>query len=123
MKSVSEYIAGQPPTHRAALKRVRTAIRKALPAADEALSYGIPAYKIGGKVALYFAGWKTYYSIYPAKRSLVAAFKDELEPYETRGTTIRFPFARPVPTRLIERIAKYRLRELAPPAPTSKGRP
>jgi uncharacterized protein YdhG (YjbR/CyaY superfamily) len=57
-KSVSEYITSQPQETRGALKRVRTAIRKALPRAEETISYQIPAYKLDGRAVIYFAGWK-----------------------------------------------------------------
>ena len=57
---------------------------------------------------IYFAGWKKHYSLYPATAELVAAFKDELAPYELSKGTIRFPLSRPVPVRLIGRIARFR---------------
>jgi uncharacterized protein YdhG (YjbR/CyaY superfamily) len=83
--SVAGYLAAQPPKVRAALRKVRGAIRKALPTADEVISYQIPAYKLNGRVVIFFAGWKEHYSIYPAQRRLVAAFKEELAPYEVNA--------------------------------------
>jgi uncharacterized protein YdhG (YjbR/CyaY superfamily) len=63
---------------------------------------------------LYFAGWKKHYSLYPATADLVAAFKDDLAPYEVNDKgTIRFPLFEPVPVRLIARIAKFRAEETA----------
>jgi len=113
-KSVSEYIASQPTEARTVLKRVRSAIRKALPRAEETISYQIPAYKLNGRALIYFAGWKRHYSLYPATRPLVAAFKNELAPYEVNDKgTIRFPLSEPVPVRLIEAIAKFRAKEVA----------
>jgi len=112
--SVREYIAAQPLAARAALRRVRSAIRKALPRAEEAISYGIPTVKLDGRSVLAFAGWKEHYSLYPAGARLAAAFREELRPYEyNRKGTIRFPLAQPVPERLIERIARFRAREVA----------
>jgi len=113
-RNVSEYIAGFPRGVQTLLQRVRSTIRKAIPAAEEAISYGIPTYKLNGRHALYFAGWKEHYSLYPANARLVAAFKDELAPYEVNNKgTIRFPLAEPVPVRLIAGIAKFRAREVA----------
>lgn len=113
-KSVSEYIASQPTEARTVLKRVRSAIQKALPRAEETISYQIPAYKLNGRALIYFAGWKRHYSLYPATRPLVAAFKNELAPYEVNDKgTIRFPLSEPVPVRLIEAIAKFRAKEVA----------
>ena len=110
---VDEYIASQPKATQRLLQRVRSAIRKAVPEAEEVISYKIPAYKLHGAPVLYFAGWKQHYSLYPATARVVAAFKDELEPYEVSKGTIRFPLSQPVPVQLIGRIAKFRAKEVA----------
>jgi len=111
--SVAEYIAVQTPKTRGALRKVRAAMRKALPKAEEVISYQIPAYRLNGRVVIYFAGWKEHYSIYPAQRRLVAAFKDKLAPYEVNNKgTIRFPLSEPVPVGLIQAIARFRAKEV-----------
>lgn len=111
--SVDEYIASQPETAQSILKRVRSAIRKALPEAEEVISYTIPTYKLRGGPVLYFAGWRQHYSLYPAGDQVVAAFRDDLAPYTVSKGTIRFPLSAPVPVKLIERIAKFRAKEVA----------
>ena len=113
MTSVNEYIAAQPSEVRRVLRRVRAILRKALPAAEEVISYQIPAYKLHGAAVMYFAGWKRHYSLYPAGAALVAAFRAELAPYKVTKGTIRFPLDEPVPAKLIERIAKFRAKEAA----------
>ncbi len=110
-QSVDEYIQAQPPAARAALDRVRSAIRRAVPEADELISYNMPTYKIHGDAVLHFAAWKTHYSLYAASESLVEKFKTELRPYPIDKGTIRFPLSEPVPESLIERIAKFRATE------------
>lgn len=107
-KSVDEYLAAQPEAVRELLGSIRDAIRKALPEAEEAISYQIPAYKVQGGAALYFSGWKKHYSLYPATVQLVAAFRDDLAPYEVEKGTIRFPLAGAAPLELIGRIARFR---------------
>ena len=113
VKSVDEYIASQPEAVQGILGRVRSAIRNAVPGAEEVISYKIPTYKLRGGLVLYFAGWKEHYSLYPANERVVAAFKDELAPYKVNKGTIRFPLSQPVPVKLIERIAKFRAKEVA----------
>ena len=110
--SVDDYIALQPEGVRGSLKRVRDAIRKALPKAEETISYKMPAYKMHGEPVLYFAGWKRHYSLYPVGDRLVAAFGDELAPYKMEKSTLRFPLSEPVPIKLIERIARFRAQEI-----------
>jgi uncharacterized protein YdhG (YjbR/CyaY superfamily) len=112
-KSVDEYIASHPEAVQGLLKRVRSTLRKAVPEAKEVISYKIPTYKLPGGPVLYFAGWKRHYSLYPATDHVVEAFKDDLAPYEVDKGTIRFPFSEPVPVKLIERIAKFRAKEVA----------
>jgi uncharacterized protein YdhG (YjbR/CyaY superfamily) len=112
-KSVDEYIAAQPAASQVALGRVRCAIRAAAWGAEEGISYKIPAYTLHGTVVLYFAGWKQHYSIYPADDRLVAAFDGELEQFRASKGTLRFPLSVPVPVKLIERIARYRVKEIA----------
>jgi uncharacterized protein YdhG (YjbR/CyaY superfamily) len=111
-ESVDEYIAAQPKAAQGVLKRVRSIIRKAVPGAEETISYKIPAYKLHGGPLLYFAGWTEHYSLYPATARLAAMFKDELAPYKLSKGTIRFPLSDPVPVKLIERIAKFRAKEV-----------
>jgi uncharacterized protein YdhG (YjbR/CyaY superfamily) len=110
-KTVDEYIARQPEDVQTVLEQVRRAIRRALPKAEEVISYQIPAYRVNGGVLIYFAGWKQHYSLYPAGKRLLTAFKDELSAYEVVKSTIRFPLAKPVPEKLIDRIAKFRAKE------------
>ena len=112
--TVAEYIAAQPDDVRRVLKRVRTVIRKALPKAEEVISYGMPAYKVNGKLTMFFAGWKNHYSIYPAgSKAVLEHFKDELARYKKSRGTIKFPLESPVPLKLIASIAKFRAKELA----------
>jgi uncharacterized protein YdhG (YjbR/CyaY superfamily) len=112
-KSVDEYLAAQPPVVQRLLKRVRATIRKAVPGAQEVISYKIPTYKLHGRPVLYFAGWKQHYSIYPSTSQVVAAFRNDLQSYEVSKGTIKFPLSGPVPVRLIAGIAKVRAKEVA----------
>jgi uncharacterized protein YdhG (YjbR/CyaY superfamily) len=111
-ESVTEYLAAQPPPARAVLKRVRGIIRKALPRAEEAISYQIPMFKLNGKMVLYVAGFQHHYSIYPATAKLIRA-APELKPFLHSKATLRFSYDEPIPTRLITRVAKLRAAEAA----------
>ena len=112
-ETVDEYIAVQPEAAQIVLGHVRSAIHRALPNAEEVISYKMPAYRFHGEIVLYFAGWKRHYSLYPAGERLIAAFEDQLAPYKISKGTIQFPLSEPVPTKLIERIAKFRAKEVS----------
>ena len=72
----------------------------------------IPTFKLQGERLLYFAGWKKHYSLYPATKTMLEAFKSDLGSAEVVKSTLQFPLAEPVPVKLIERIAKFRAKEV-----------
>jgi uncharacterized protein YdhG (YjbR/CyaY superfamily) len=110
-KSVDHYISRQPEAIRPILERVRITLLKALPDAQEGISYQIPAYKVDGRMVIYFAGWKDHYSLYPL--SGLDEIETELAPYKHSKGTARFALDKPVPVRLITRIAKLRAKAAA----------
>ena len=117
--SVPEYITAQPKPSQRALRTLRSVIRKALPDAEEVISYGIPAYKLHGYVVIYFAGWRQHYSIYPINARRIALLKPTSASYEVNDKgTIRFPLDQRVPIKFIADIAKFRAREVAEHAMT-----
>jgi uncharacterized protein YdhG (YjbR/CyaY superfamily) len=117
--TVEEYIAAQPEAARKTLERVRDAIRRALPRAEEMISYNMPTYKIGGNAVLHFAGWKKHFSLYPVKDTVVAAFQNDLASYQLEKGTLRIPFFQDIPVDLIKRIARFRAAEVAEKNPAT----
>jgi uncharacterized protein YdhG (YjbR/CyaY superfamily) len=107
-ESVDEYIAGQPEAIRAKLEQVRATIRKAVPEAVECIGYRMPGYKLHGKPLLYFAGFKGHYSLFAASGTFFASLEEELRGYEVSKGTVHFSLTKPVPVKLIGRIAKLR---------------
>lgn len=120
-KTVDEYLAVQLAAARTVLRRVRTIIRKAVPGAEETISYQIPAYKLRGSVVIYFAGWKEHYALYPATGRVAVELRDEIAPFKASKGTLRFLLSKPVPVRLIARIAKIRAQEAAARAGVKPG--
>jgi uncharacterized protein YdhG (YjbR/CyaY superfamily) len=110
--TIDEYIAMQPAPTQVVLERVRATIAKSVPDAEECISYGIPAFRFNRRILLYFAGWTEHYSIYPASDLMVTAFEGALDEYRVSKGTLRFLLSKPVPVRLIGRIAEFRAQEL-----------
>ena len=79
-----------------------------MPKAVEGIGYRMPEYKLHGKPMLYFAGFKEHYSLFAASGTFFATLEDELKGYELRKGTVHFPLTKPVPVKLISRIAKLR---------------
>jgi len=109
---VDEYMAGLPPAVRVVLGEVRAIIHRAIPGAEEVISYRIPAVRVGGgRPLLWFAGWKGHYSLYPVNGATAAHLGAELSRYELGKGTLRLPLSEPIPAKLIERIAKLRVQQ------------
>jgi uncharacterized protein YdhG (YjbR/CyaY superfamily) len=109
-KAVDEYIAAAPGETQANLKRLREAIRKAAPEAEEKIGYGMVAFSLDGAL-VYFGIWKTHIGFYPASLAAVKAYSKELGDYPTSKGTIRFPLDKPVPVALVGKIVAFRLKE------------
>src|SRR5882672_7758305 len=107
--TIDEYIADQPASVRPFMEKLRQIVNKNAPGAEEVISYGMPAYKLHGML-LYFASFTNHYSLF-AFPSAIVAFKDKLKGYELSKGTIKFPFNKPVPVKLITEIVKYKVSE------------
>ena len=109
-KNVEEYIASFPLGTQTILEQVRAIIKGAAPAAEESVSYAMPAYKLNGKPLVYFAGYKNHIGFY-ATPSGHEAFKEDLSVYKQGKGSVQFPLNKPMPLDLIERITKFRVEE------------
>ena len=109
--AVDAYIAAFPAKVRRVLKRVRTTIRKAAPAAEERFAYQMPAYRLARRPLVYFGGWQHHYALYGASGTLVEEMTDELQGYTVSKGTIQFSYDDPVPVDLITRIVQRRAAE------------
>lgn len=108
-KDIDAYIANSSPNSKKLLTLMRKTIHEAAPQATEAISYGIPTFKLNGNL-IHFAAFKDHLSLFPGA-SGVATFEKELKKYKTSKGTIQFPLDKPLSLSLIKRITKFRARE------------
>ena len=106
--NIDEYIASFPKETQFILELVRTTIKKAAPAAEERISYGMPAFRYKNSNLVYFAGYKNHIGLYPAPAGM-ETFKKEFTKYKTGKGSVQFPINEPMPIKLIEKIVKFRV--------------
>ena len=109
--TVAEYFRAVPAKPRAALQKLRKAIKAAAPGAVEVISYGMPAFRHQGRMLVYYAAFRDHCSFFPMNSSLIAAHKQELKAYDTSKGTIRFPLDKPLPAGLVKKLVKARIAE------------
>jgi uncharacterized protein YdhG (YjbR/CyaY superfamily) len=107
-KDIDEYIAGFPKEVREILEEIRRTIRRAVPEAEEAISYQIPTFRLNGSNLIHFAAYKKHIGLYPAPRGH-EDFEEELAGYAGGKGTVQFPLDRLIPYDLIRRIVEYRV--------------
>ena len=111
VRNIEQYIADFPVNIQARLQVLRDTIKKAVPAAEETISYNMPAFKLNGVHLIYFAGWKNHISLYPFSSAMEASLP-EAAAYKTSGRgTIQFPLDKPLPAEFVEMIIKLREKE------------
>jgi uncharacterized protein YdhG (YjbR/CyaY superfamily) len=108
---IDGYIQTFPKETQKLLKRIRTAIRKASPGAEEGISYGMPVFKINGKPLVYFAAFKDHIGFY-ALPTGHSEFADELVKYKHGKGSVQFPLDNSLPLDLIRRITQFRVWEI-----------
>ena len=113
-QTIEEYLAGVPDDRRDALERLREQIRAAAPEATEAMSYGRPAFKLGGRYFVGFGVTRSGCSFFTGRAPL-EAHAAELAGYRMWKGTINFRPDQPLPSDLVrslvaERLAEFRAR-------------
>lgn len=88
-KTHDDYLSTLSPDKRAALKKLRRAIKAAAPAADECISYGIPAFRLNRKLLVFYGAGKNHCAFYPG--STIQSLKADLRSFDTSKGTIPLP--------------------------------
>lgn len=101
--SIDDYISGYPKDIQERLVQIREVFKKAFPAVEETIRYGMPAFKLG-KEHLYISAYKKHIGMYPMYN--LDKLEHELSAFRGKGTkdALHFPHTQPLPLKLIEKI-------------------
>jgi len=110
-KTIDDYLEGVSPDQRSALEELRRTIHEAAPGAEEVFSYGLPAFKLNGKVVAGFGAQAGHCAYYPFSGSIVEAHQTELRDYDTSKGAIRFQPDHPLPPALVKKLVQARIEE------------
>lgn len=114
--TIDGYIADYPEKVQAILQEVRRTIADEVPAATEAIAYGIPTFKLRGKNLVHFGAYKNHIGFYPTPSAL-DAFTEELSVYASGKGSAQFPLSEPMPLDLIREIVRFRVTQIPEKAP------
>ena len=113
---VDAYLADVEEPKRSTLQHLRESILDVIPDAEEGISYGVPAYRVQGKVVAGFAAFTKHLSYLPHSGSVFPVLRDELGGYTTSSGALRFPVDSPLPKHLVERLIRVRMAQALPDA-------
>ncbi|MCA9382567.1 DUF1801 domain-containing protein [Candidatus Dojkabacteria bacterium] len=104
--SIDDYISQFDSETKEILNNLRVLVKEVAPEATEAISYGIPTFKLNGKNLVHFAGYKSHIGLYPGSEA-IEVFAKKLTDYKVSKGTIQFPLEKPIPYDLVKEIVVY----------------
>jgi len=111
---VEEYLLALDEPKQSTLRQVRQAILNVIPEAEECMSYGLPAFRIRGKVIAGFAAFKNHLSYLPHSGSVITEVGAQAAPYATTKGALHFPVDKPLSEALVRQLVTVRLRQAFP---------
>ena len=111
-REVDSYLAALDDPKRTTLEALRRSILEVVPEAEQCISYGMPAFKVGGKAVAGFAAFKNHLSYLPHSSSVLSALGADVAAHETSKGALRFAVDEPLPEQLVRKLVITRMREL-----------
>jgi uncharacterized protein YdhG (YjbR/CyaY superfamily) len=114
---IDEYLASLEEPKRGTLGALRRSILDVIPEAEQCISYGLPAFRVQGKVVAGFGAFKNHLSYLPHSGSVFPELSAEVAPYKTSTGALQFPVDEPLPHELVTKLVTVRLRQaFGPPS-------
>ena len=111
---IDAYLAALEEPKQSTLRELRHTIVGIIPDAEQCISYGMPAFRLRGKVVAGFAAFKNHLSYLPHSGSVLPELGDEIAAYETTKGSLHFPVDSPLPAALVRKLIDVRIRQAFP---------
>lgn len=105
MNTIDNYVLAQSEEVRPSLLQVLSAIRAAIPDAQERISWSMPTFW-KGRSLIHVAAAVKHIGIYPGPEA-IEAFRDRLKEYSISKGTVRLPLGAEMPLELVSDIARW----------------
>jgi len=109
---IDSYLASLDEPKRSTLEDLRRSILEVVPDAEQCISYGTPAFKVGGRTVAGFAAFKNHLSYLPHSGSVLAALGDDLAGYQGTKGALHFAVDVPLPSTVVRKLVRQKMREL-----------
>jgi len=110
-EEIDDYLAPLEEPKRSTLSALRRSILDVIPEAEQCISYGLPAFRVQGKVIAGFGAFKNHLSYLPHSGSIFPVLGDELAKYKTSSGALQFPVDATLPKALVKKLVTTRLRQ------------
>ena len=108
--TIAEYIQTAPLEGHPHLRRLYAILKSVAPEAEEAIKWGTPFF-VEPRFLFAFSAHKAHCNFAPTAAAL-KAFRKELQKHKTTKRFLQIPYNKPLPERLIRKIAEYCLRDM-----------
>lgn len=112
-KEIDDYLAALPEPKQSTLAELRRRILKVLPNAEQCISYGMPAFRVDGKVVAGFAAFKNHLAYLPHSGSVIAELSDELGEYKFTPGSLHFDLDKCLNQKLVQLLIETRLAQIS----------
>lgn len=113
-EEVDTYLASLDEPKRDTLRELRQIILDFVPEAEQGISYGLPAFRLQGKVIAGFAAFQRHLSYLPHSGSVFPELRDEVAAYVTSTGALRFAIDECLPVPLVQKLLAVRIRQALP---------
>jgi uncharacterized protein YdhG (YjbR/CyaY superfamily) len=108
---VDRYLAALAEPKRSTLEALRRTILDIVPEVEQCICYGMPAFRLHGKVIAGFAAFKNHLSYLPHSGSVFPELGDTITHYKTSSGALQFAIDTPLPKALVKKLLAVRKRQ------------